>query len=326
MADYNTRSLAVQTLLTTTHDAILNSGVVEDNIFTAHPVLNFLRSAGKVKIIDGGYEIKQGLMYGKNSTAGWYSGYTLIDVTAQEGVTAATYTWKQAAVSIVYSGRELRQNKGKAKIEDLVKTKQAQAELSLADLIATGLESDGTGTGSTQLTGYAAMHETTPGTTAYAGIPTTNTAWRNQASAAIGATAVGLLTNMRTVYNDCSQGKGSAATRPDFCWTTQAIHEVYESLMAPLIRYNRTDKADLSFSGLEFRGIPVEWTDYTATGMLHFMNSRHDALVVHKDANFAMLNDFVKPANQDGYVGIAGFMGALVTNNRRKGGKLAGLT
>src|SRR3990167_4142095 len=110
--DYTSRTLNYQTLLTTTHDAILDSGAVQDNVFNADPVIAWLTSGNRLKKLDGGYELRQGILYGSNSTAGWYEGHSLIDVTPQEGATSAVFAWKQGAVSISYSGRELRSNKG----------------------------------------------------------------------------------------------------------------------------------------------------------------------------------------------------------------------
>lgn len=329
MASATSRTQVYETLLTTTHDAILDSGMVADQLFTRVPLFAWLRAGGRLKILNGGADLRQGLLYGTNSTAKWYSGHQVLDVTPQEGNTAAIYVWKQGSVSISYSGLELRQNKGdQTKIADLIKTKQMQAEEALVDLLAVGVFSDGTAAGSKQITGLGAMIETTPGTTSYAQVPTGNTAWRNQAQASIGNAAVNLLPKMRTLFNDCSQGRGTAATRPDFIVTTQALHEVYESLMAPQLRYTGNEGNDLGLSGLKFKGAPVEWTDNEDTGVMHMLNSRHIALIVHEDAQGKSLSvgGFQKPVNQDSFTAQIPFMGQLVTNNRRKHGKITGAT
>jgi hypothetical protein len=330
MADFTSRTLNYETLLTVTHDAILDSGMTHDQVFDAHPVLAWLHSGNRLKILDGGFELREGLLYGKNSTAKWYSGHQLLDVTGQEGHTAAIFVWKQGSVSIVYSGKELRQNKGsRTKIKDLVKTKQSQADLSLMDIIATGVFSDGTGSSNNQLTGLGAMLETTPGTTVYASVPTANLQWRNQAAASVGNAAVNLLPNMRTVYNDCSQGKGVASTRPDFVATTQTVYETYEALMTPSLRFSAKGAGDLGFTDemIKYKNADFVWTDYATSGELYFLNSRHIGLVVHRDANLTLSSGgFKQPANQDSFVAQVLFMGNIVTNNRRKNGKLTGIT
>lgn len=325
MADYTSETRQFQTLLTTTHSAYLDT-MIHDQVFNQHP---FSRDMfAKAKFIDGGDQINQGIMYGKNSTAQWYSGHQLLNVQPQEGHTVAQFSWKQGSVSITYSGRELRLNKGsKTKITDLVKTKQAQADSSLMDLIATGLFSDGTGSSNLQITGLAAMHETTPGTASYANVPTTNAQWVNQVQATAGAAATNLLPYMRTIWNNCSNGKGEAATSPDKIYTTQTVHEAFEALHVSTLRYASAKEADLGIQKLMFKGATVEYDPYCTSGEMHFVNTRHILLVIHPDANLSLSpGGFVKPANQDDFVAQILFMGQLVTNNRRKGGKIAGLT
>ena len=333
MADYtqlesSSAGLKYETLLTTTHMANLDSGRVHDNVFNANPTWRWFNEKGRLKMIDGGERLQQGILYGENSTAGWYSGHGLLDVTAQEGVTSAFFVWKQAAVSIVYSGRELRLNAGsKTKIADLVKTKQNQAELSLVKLLATGFFSDGTGSGGLQLTGLDAMHEDTPGTTSYAAVPTTNTAWRNQVQAAAGAAATNLLTYMRQVYNKCCQGKGDAASEPDGVVTTREMYEAYEALHVPALRFASAKEGDLGFQKLRYKGAEMWWDAYCPSGDVHFLSSNHQSIVAHPAANITLsAGGFQIPANQDSYIGNLLWMGAVVTNNRRKTGKITGLT
>lgn len=331
MANPTVRSQTYQTLLTTTHDAILDSGLVQDQIFNAHPLLTWLSSGNRLKKLSGGADLRQGLMDGKNTTAQWYSGHDPIAVTPQEGVTTAIFSWKQAADSIVYSGLELRQNKGsKTKIADLVKTKQAQANDSLMDLVATGVFSDGTAAANKQMTGLAAMIETTPGTASYAQVPTANTAWRNQVETSVGTGATNLLPKLRTVWNKCKQGKGVSSTGPDFHITTRAVHEVYESLMAAKLQFAGQasgNSGDMGFTGMKFKGSPVEWSDYEDEGVWHMLNSRHICMVVHEDAFFSLSpGGFLYVINQDSFVAKILLMGNLATNNRRKLGKLTGIT
>jgi len=57
------------------------------------------------------------------------------------------------------------------------------------------------------------------------------------------------------------------------------------------------------------------------------LNSKHMHFFVHSDANFAMSEGgFQKPINQDALVTQILFMGNLATDNRRKQGKLQGIT
>lgn len=320
-----------KSLLTTTLMRVLESGAVADNVFNNDVLLQFLRDKGRIKVVDGGERLRVGIMHEKNTTAGWYSDYEALNVTPSEGFTTAFYNWKQGSTSVSVSGKELRSNKGPSRLSSLQEEKITQAVLSLADLVATGAYSDGTGTAGKQLTGLEAMIETTPGTTAYASIPTTNTAWRNQVQTSVGSAATNLLPKMRTLWNSCSQGKGGAKSSPTGIFTTQTVHEALESLIFTNIRYARTGTEasghDAGVGKLMFKGAVVEWDAYVPSGTLYMINTNFMYLFVHSDANFAMADGgFQKPINQDALVTQILVQGNLATNNRRKNGKLTGIT
>jgi hypothetical protein len=329
MAGESTLSLIYGTLLSTTLKKVLDSGALHDQVFDNDVFLQWLRSGNRIKKVDGGERMRIGLMFGKNTTAGWYSDYEALDTTAQAGMTSAFYNNKQASASVSVSGLELRSNKGASQITNLQQEKIMQAASSLVDIIATGGFSDGTGSSNKQLTGLEAMIETTPGTAAYADVPVANTQWRNQVSASVGAAAVNLLPALRTVYNDCKQGKGGANSAPDFIITTQAVHEAMEALMFPQVRYeqNPSSGADAGISKLMFKSAEVVWDDYCTSGMMYVLNSDHIGMFVHPDADFSMSDGgFQKPINQDALIAQIFFQGNLFTNNRRKLGKLAGIS
>lgn len=330
MADYTTDSRDIKSLLASTVENTLNSNVVQDAIFDATPVVNRLRSGGQLKVVDGGERLRIAVDYAKNSTAKYYNDLEALDVNRSDTQTAAFYNWKQASASVVISGREMRINKSnKTKLFDLLNARMNNAAKSLVDLIATGIFSDGTGSSNKQVTGLEAAIETTPGTTAYASIPTSNTAWRNQVATSVGAAAVNLVPNLRTVTNNCSQGGEGADSSPNLYVTTRSIHESYEALMFPMVRYeqNPSAGADAGINTLKFKGQDFIWTDYCTSGTVYVLNLNHLYLYVHSDANFSKSNEGLqRPINQDSMVTQILFMGNLCVDNRRKQGKLAGVT
>jgi len=65
---------------------------LEDNIFGSNALFYWLKRKNNMKTDNrGGGKIVAPLMYGKNSTAKSYSGYGVIDVIPQEGLSAAEY-------------------------------------------------------------------------------------------------------------------------------------------------------------------------------------------------------------------------------------------
>jgi len=297
-----------------------------DNIHGSNAVFYALKEADAIKIEDGGERIVEPLMYGKNETAGSYSGYDELDTTPQEGIDAAEFNWKQYSASISISGKQQRQNKGKkTKIIDLLQSKTDQAEMSLRNEMTTGLFSDGTGNGSKDLTGLEAMVAGTGNI--YGGINSTTYDWWR---AYIDSDSVALsLLDMRTCFNT------SSIAGKDHCnliVTTQTLFEKYEGFFTAVSDTNVAPTfstpsegakkiADGGFQMLQFKGQPIVWDESCPSGTMYFLNTKHMKLVVHEDANFET-TDFQKPVKQDALVAQILWMGNLTCNRRKSFAKM----
>jgi hypothetical protein len=313
MADVN-----MGVLLSTTLKNYRNTLV--DNIFKSNAVFNMLKSKGAVKELDGGERIVVPLMYGKNTTAGSYSGYDPLDTTPQTGIDAAEYNWKQYSVSITISGEEERKNNGsKTRIINLLEAKTKQAELSLREALGEGLFSDGTGNGSKDLTGLKAMVDDS-GT--YGGIASGTYTWW-QAKTDEDATTLSIAI-MRALFNDCSTG---GSDTPDLLVTTQAVYQFYEALLTNFngnVSYftpseDQKKLGDAGFQSLGFKGRPLVWDELCTTGYMYMLNTKHFNLTIHSDANFKV-TPFIKPENQDARVAQVLFMGNITCDRRKSHG------
>ena len=116
-----------------------------DNIFKDLVLLNHLNERGRVQVEEGGTSIVEPLMYAVNNTVASYAGYDTIDLTPQDGISAAEYQWKQMAASIAISGIEEAKNRGTEAIIKLLNAKIQQSEMSLKSSLNTMLYSNGTG-------------------------------------------------------------------------------------------------------------------------------------------------------------------------------------
>ena len=69
-----------------------------DNIHKSNAVFYMLKKLGAIKEESGGERIVRPLMYGKNTTAGSYDGYDLLDTTPQTGIDSAEYNLTPSGV------------------------------------------------------------------------------------------------------------------------------------------------------------------------------------------------------------------------------------
>ncbi len=291
-----------------------------DNVFTARPFFYFLKQAGQIKMVGGGHKIVQPLMTGLNSSAASYSGYDQLNITAQDGITAAEFPWKQYAASIVISGIEEAKNRSEEEIIDLLEAKTAQAEHTIIEkldqMLITG---DGTGNSGKDWAGIKTLVAGHPNDTTIGGInPTTNSYWASYREATAEVLSLG---KMSTAYNTVSEG----ADQPNMILTTQALYEKYEALLQPQLRFADAGTADAGFQNLLFKGAPVLYDSYVDAGYMYFLNTKYLRLVGHSD-NWFRPTPFVRPNDRDARYAQILLYGNLTVSNRNRQGVLTGKT
>jgi hypothetical protein len=293
---------------------------LEDNIFTARPLVYWLKRKDKIRTISGGAKIVVPLIYALNSTAGSYAGYDSLDTTPQDGISAAEYPWGQFAASVAISGLEEAQNNGEEEIIDLLEAKIMQTEETIAEKMDEMFFLDGSGNSNKDWWGLAAVVEASnPSRGNYGNIDrSTDTWWRSYEE----NTAASLTdAQMRTAYNTVSRGND----HPDYILTTQTLYETYEGLLVPNARYTDMKSADAGFQNLLFKDAPVFYDDYCQSGVMYFLNSKYLKLVGHKDKWFVN-TEFRRPPDQDArYAQILAY-GQLTCSNCKRQGKLTAKT
>jgi hypothetical protein len=291
-----------------------------DNVFSARPFVYFLKQAGQVRTISGGSKIVLPLLYGTNGTAASYSAYDSIDITAQTGITAAEYNWKQYAASITISGIEEAQNNSEEQIIDLLEAKTFQAEETITEkfdqMFITG---DGTGNSGKDWLGLAKLVKDSSSTN-IGGIDQTADTWwapghKNTTAGAL------TLAQMRTAYNTVSVGND----QPNVILTTRTLFEKYEDLLQPQERFMDSKTADGGFQNLLFKGAPIVYDNYVTAGDMFFLNTKYIRLVGHSDTWFKP-TPFVRPNNKDARYAQILCYGELTISNRARQGVLTAKT
>jgi len=290
-----------------------------DNIFKDLVLLNHLNSKGRVQVEEGGTSIVEPLMYAVNNTVGSYSGYDAIDLTPQDGITAAEYQWKQMAASIAISGIEESKNRGTEAIIKLLNAKIMQAEESLKSNLNTMLYSNGTGNGSKDFNGLGNIVATVNNTVG--GIDSTTNTWWNPYQ----DTSASTLTqaDMGNVYNQISKGSDV----PDLIITNTNLFEKYESTLSLQVRYQDVAKANAGFQNLMFKQTPLVFdlalaVDATSAPM-YFLNSKYLKLT-GMNGHWFNTTDFQNGtvAGVDARYALVMAYGELTCSNRARQGYL----
>ncbi len=235
------------------------SAIIADNVTKNNALLSRLKQRGNVKKFSGGNVILQELSFAENANAGYYSGYETLPVAAQDVISAAQYDIKQAACPVTISGLEQLQNAGKEQIIDLLEGRIAVAESTMANLISSGLYSDGTGFGGKEITGLNLQVPINPATGSPGGIDrATWNFWRSKffdftTDGGAAVTSANIQTYMNKLWAQLVRGND----RPDLVIVDSVLWGLYMNSLQAIQRFTSSDSANLGFVTTKFMDADV---------------------------------------------------------------------
>lgn len=297
---------------------------IKDNVSLRIALLNYMRRRGNMRKEDGGLTIACPLDYTTNGTYLRYSDWDLLNIAQSDVITAAEYQWRQVAINVVASGRELRINSGDSRIINLAKARIKNALRTFNNNFASDMYSAGTLTN--QVNGLQALIADA-GTGTVGGIDSSTwTFWKNTVqSAAAPLQGGGAVTvSATTIENQIMLPLWLALDRgpddaPDLIVMDNIYYQYYEGSQASLKRYSNKEKADGGFTSLKYHTADVLFDAQIPASHAYFINTQYLELVVHKDADMEIMDEN-KPVNQDGVVIPILWMGNLTLSNRKQQG------
>ena len=288
-----------------------------DNIHKAIPLFAWL-SIKKRVTEEGGATVVRSVVYGSNTTAGFYASDDIIDTTIQDNFTAAQWQWRQAAASVVVTGRIELQNAGRSQVIDYAKAQIDNALASIKETIDIKLFS-----GSQSGPNITPLPAIVAATGTVGDISGTTNVWWQSTSTASGSFAARGLSDLRSAWDTVSVKMPAGG--PDLILSDQTSYEAYEATLTPTVRYTDVNMGDLGFSNLKYKEAVWTWDPNASSGNIWLLNSKALELVQHEKRLFT-ISEWVKPANQDLKVAQVFWAGELTTNNRRKLAVLTGVT
>lgn len=308
----------------TTSTLEASMGKMRDNIVKSSPTLAYMNSVDRILKLDGGLRIKADLLYGKNTTVDVATnGYTVLDTTPQEGMTAAFYDWEEIRATLSISRKERRQNSGKHAMFNLIEAKRDQMEMSFRE--KTNREiilGDGT---ANHLDGLALALKDTPTTGTYGAIdPSAETWWRQQYDNTAFSFAADGLNYIRTLYRKAS--RSDIISPIDLILCDGELYDAFEAEHVLHLQFTPTGKANealfnLGIANFKYKKATVmedEQLDAAAASKkIYGINTEFMKFVVDKDSDFVVL-PAQTPSNQLATVAPMVAMCNLACNNRRK--------
>lgn len=318
------------------------TGEIADNVTSNNALLMRLKQRGNIKTFSGGSSIYQELSFASNGNAGWYAGYEALPIAAQDVVSSAEYTIKQAACPVTISGLEQLQNAGKERIIDLIDSRMDVAESSMANLIASGLYSDGSAAGGKQIDGLLQQVSTTPAVGSPGSINrATWLFWRNQyfRCTTTGGAAMSA-TNVQTYFNRMWSSLVRGSDRPDLIMVDNVAWSFYMASLQAIQRFTGTDTAKLGFVSVKYMdadvvldgGMQINWTSSGAAGTApsavpatsaYFLNTKYLFYRPHAARNMVPLSPGQRySVNQDASTQILAWAGNLTSSGLQFQGRM----
>lgn len=294
---------------------------VVDNVTDHNGLLTFLKERGNIKTdASGGYEIAIPLSHAENSTYQRFSGYDTLNIGASDVLSAAKYDWKQVAIHVTASGRELKMNNSEERMINLVKARTDVAFATAANNMSVDIYSDGAL--ANQIGGLAHLI-TTDGTGTVGGInASTYTFWKNQFLDRNATENFSTLkADMNTLWLRTKRGKDAT----DLIVASHDLYSQYEGGLQDLQRYADAKTAALGFDALKYKSASIihdSNSNYGTTAeKMYFLNTKYLYLMEHPEARWTK-DDEKTPVNQDAVVIPIYWMGQLVTSQRSLQGLL----
>lgn len=293
---------------------------ITDNVSKNNALLRRIYDKKQVRKEDGGLSIVTPLDYAENATYQRYSGYDVLNIGASDVISAAEYQWRQIAINVTASGLELRTNAGDSRIINLVKSRVKNAIRTFKNNFSADMYSDGTL--ANQVNGLQAI-VANAGTGTIGGIDSSTwTFWRNKVqSAAAPLQGGGAITPGPTTMESLMLPLWLALTRgddqPDLIVMDNNYFTFFEQSQLSLKRYTDETKANAGFVSLKYKNADVIFDGGSGipADSAYFLNTDYLELVVHKDADMAVMDE-LRPTNQDAAVVPVLWMGNLTCSNR----------
>jgi hypothetical protein len=294
---------------------------IKDNISNRNALMKYITKKGNYETLDGGLSIACPLDYAQNGTYQRYSDWDTLNISASDVISSAEYQWRQIAINVVASGREMRINSGDSMILKLAKAKMKNAIRTFNNNFSSDLYSNGSL--SNQINGLQAIVADT-GTGTVGGIDASTWAfWQNKVfdlsvnGVTISATTIeGSV--MLPLFLSLDRGPDD---QPDLIVMDNVYYQFFENSQVSFKQYTNKNTADAGMVSLKYKGADVLYDGNSGipANRIYMLNTEYLKLSVHKDADLTEVSE-QRPVNQDGSVVPVLWMGNLVCSNRAQQG------
>lgn len=256
-------------------------------------------ATGRVEFEDGGYNITNPLITGRNPNVTSYEYYDTLPVNQTNEFDTVEYRWSRVAGSVIISDQEEDENRGEAMIFKLMKAKMQVLEESIKEKFSEYLYGAGAGT---DPYGLSAVIPDDPTTGTLGGINrATESQWRTSAYDFAGALDE---TVIEEAFDDILMDLTMKGDKPDIILCGRNIYRAYRAAVRDKVTIPLTETGngkrmmDLGFTGLSHQNIPMVYDEDCPVNKCYFINSKYLRLHILRHVNMKV-KKLASPWNMD---------------------------
>ena len=257
-------------------------------------------ATNRVEFEDGGHNITNPLVTGRNSNVGSYEYFDDVPVNQTDEFDKVEYNWSRVAGTVIISDQEQDENRGESAAISILKGKMQVLEESIKEKFSTFLYGAGAGTDPNGLTILIPDDPTTGslGTINRA----TETQWRTS-SYDFGASGI-TAANIEEVLDDVLLDLTLRGSKPDIILAGRNLYRLYRQAVRDKITIPLTDTKnggrmmDLGFAGIAHQNIPIVFDEDCPVNKMYFINAEFLKLHILRHVNMKT-KDLIAPWNVD---------------------------
>lgn len=266
----------------------------------ANALYSYAMASGKVEYEDGGREISNPLIVGRNPNVTSYSYYDTLPVTQTDEFDTVKYGWARVAGSVIISDQEIDENEGSTQIFKLIKGKMEVLEESIKEKFQNYLYGAGVGK---DPNGLALVVPDNPNVGVLGGIDRAKQPqWRTMAVDFAGSLTSSTIDEaFDDVLMDMKQGKNE---KPDLILCGKNIYKMYRKAIRDKISiladgsYAGKKMYDLGWDGVTYGGVTIIYDEDCPVDKAYFLNTTYLRMHVLKKTNMKV-KELSAPWNQD---------------------------
>jgi hypothetical protein len=244
-------------------------------------------SSERVVLEDGGYQISNPLIVGRNPNIAAFSYYESLPVGQTSEFTTVEYGWSRIGGTSIISGQEEDENRGSATIFKLAAAKLKVLDESIKERFSGYLYSIG---GGTDPYGLPALIPDNPNTGTLGGLNrATQTQWRTSAYNFSGGIDS---TNIEEVYDDVLMDLTLKNEKPSLILAGRNLWRMYrqavrDKFTIPLSQGKSGKRMfDLGFSGMTHDNVTMLYDEMCPVDTAYFINDKYLTTHVLRHVNF----------------------------------------